>query len=78
MVVDEVHSSASGVGAPMIPRGQVIHHQQRYKAQQRVTTTISQLSRSREFHMKVLQGGGVEHHRGHRSVIYTGDVGNAV
>ena len=37
-----VHSS--GVGAPMVPKGQVIHHQQRCRAQQRVTTTISQLS----------------------------------
>ena len=37
-----VHSS--GVGASMIPRGQVIHHQQRCSAQQRVTTTISRLS----------------------------------
>ena len=28
--------------------------------------------------MKVLRGGGGERHRGHRSVIYTGDVGGAV
>ena len=48
-----VHSS--GVGARMVPRGQVIHHQQRCRAQQRVTTTISQLSRSGEFHLKVLR-----------------------
>ena len=67
-----VHSS--GVGAPMVPRGQVIHHQQRCRAQQRVITTISQLSWSGEFHSRVLRGGGVEHHRGHRSVIYAGDV----
>ena len=37
-----VHSS--GVGPPMVPRGHVIHHQQRCRAQQRVTTTITQLS----------------------------------
>ena len=37
-----VHSTA--VGAPMVPGGYVIHHQQRCRAQQRVTTTISQLS----------------------------------
>ena len=54
---ETVHSS--GVGAPMVPRGQVIHHQQRCKAQQRVVPTISQLSRSGEFHLKVLRGGGV-------------------
>jgi len=34
----------SEVGAPMIPRGQVIYHQQRCRAQQRVVPTISQLS----------------------------------
>ena len=34
----------SGVGPPMVPRGQVIHHQQRCRAQHRVTTTISQLT----------------------------------
>ena len=69
-----VHSS--GVGARMVPRGQVIHHQQRCRAQQRVTTTISPLSRSGEFHLRVLRAG--ERHRGHRSVIYAGDVGGAV
>ena len=71
-----VHSS--GVGAPMVPRDQVIHHQQRCRAQQRVVPTISQLSRSGEFHLRDLRGGRVEHHRGHRSVIYAGDVGGAV
>ena len=69
-----VHSS--GVGAPMVPRGQVIHHQQRCRAQQRVTTTISQISG--KFHLRDLRGGGVERHRGHRSVIYAGDVSGAV
>ena len=34
----------SGVGAPMVPRGQVIHHQQRYSAQHQVVPTISQMS----------------------------------
>ena len=48
-----VHSS--GVGAPMVPRGQVIHHQQRCRAQQQVTTTITPLSRSGEFHLRVLR-----------------------
>ena len=62
---------------PMVPRGQVIHHQQRCRAQQRVTTTITQLSRSNEFHSRDLRGGGVERHRGHRSVIYEGHVGSA-
>ena len=71
-----VHSS--GVGAPMVPRGQVIHHQQRCRAQQRVTPSISQLSRSGEFLLKVWRGEGLEHHRGHRSVIYAGDVRGAV
>ena len=71
-----VHSS--GVGASMVPRGQVIHHQQRCEAQQRVTTTITQLSRSGEFHLKSFTRGGGERHRGHRSVIYAGDVGGAV
>ena len=71
-----VHSS--GVGARMVPRGQVIHHQQRCRAQQRVTTTISQLSRSGEFHSKDLRGGGVKRHRGHQSVIHEGDVDGAV
>ena len=71
-----VHSS--GVGAPMVPRGQVIHHQQRCRAQQRVVPTISQLSRSGEFHLRVLRGGAVERHRGHRSVIYARDVSGAV
>ena len=52
----------SEVGPPMVPRGQVIHHQQRCRAQQRVTTTIFRLSRSGEVHLKVLRGGGVEHH----------------
>ena len=33
-----------GVGASMVPRGHVIHHQQRCTAQQRVVPTISQLS----------------------------------
>ena len=28
--------------------------------------------------MRVLRGGGGERHRGHRSVIYEGDVGSAV
>ena len=28
--------------------------------------------------MRVLRGGGGERHRGHRSVIYAGDVGDAV
>jgi len=28
--------------------------------------------------MRVLRGGGGERHRGHRSVIYAGDVGGAV
>ena len=37
-----VHTS--GVGPPMVSRGHVIHHQQRYRAQQRVVPTISQLS----------------------------------
>ena len=37
-----VHSS--GVGAPMIPRGHVIHHQQTCTAQQQVVPTISRLS----------------------------------
>ena len=37
-----VHSS--GVGAPMIPRGHVIHHQQRCRAQQQVVSAITQLS----------------------------------
>ena len=64
-----VHSS--GVGAPMVPRGQVIHHQQRCRAQQRVVPTISQLSWSGEFHMRVLRGGGGERHRGHQSVHIT-------
>ena len=68
-----VHSS--GVGAPMVPRGQVIHHQQRCRAQQRVTTTISQISG--EFHLRDLRGGGGERHRGHRCVIYEGDVTGA-
>ena len=61
----------------MVPRGQLIHHQQRCRAQQRVTTTISQLSRSGEFHSKDLRGGGVKRHRGHRSVIYKGNVRSA-
>ena len=64
------------VGASMIPRGQVIHHQQRCRAQQRVVPTISQLSWSGEFHLRVLRAG--ERHRGHRSVIYAGDVGGAM
>ena len=34
----------SGVGAPMVPRGHVIHHQQTCSAQQRVVPTITQLS----------------------------------
>ena len=34
----------SGVGARMVPRGRVIHHEQRCRAQQRVVPTISQLS----------------------------------
>ena len=33
-----------GVGAPMVPRGQVIHHQQTCRAQQRVVPTISRWS----------------------------------
>ena len=37
-----VHSSE--VGAPMIPRGQVMHHQQRCRAPQRVVSTITRLS----------------------------------
>ena len=49
-----VHSS--GVGASMVPRGQVIHHQQRWSAQQRVTTTISRLSWSGEF--QIIWGSG--------------------
>ena len=32
----------------------------------------------REFHLRVLQGGGGEHHKGHRSVIYAGDSSSAV
>ena len=34
----------SGVGAPMVPRGQVIHHQQTCRAQQQVVPTISRWS----------------------------------
>ena len=45
----------SGVGARMVPRGRVIHHEQRCRAQQQVTTTISQLSWSGEFHLRVLR-----------------------
>ena len=41
-----VHSS--GVGPPMVPRGHVIHHQQRCSAQQQVVPTISRLSSSGE------------------------------
>ena len=52
-----VHSS--GVGASMVPRGQVIHHHQRCRAQQRVATTIS---------LKGLRRGREERHRGHRRV----------
>ena len=52
--------NTSGVGAPMIPRGQVIYHQQRCRAQQRVVPTISQWSWSGEFHLRVLRGGGGE------------------
>ena len=37
-----VHTS--GVGASMVPRGHVIHHQQRCIAQQQVVPTITQLS----------------------------------
>ena len=33
----------SGVGAPMVPRGHVIHHQQMFRAQQRVEPTITRL-----------------------------------
>ena len=39
----------------MVPGGRVIHHEQRYSAQQRVAPTITQLSRSGEFHLKVLR-----------------------
>ena len=48
-----VHSS--GVRARMVPMVQVIYHQQRCRAQQRVVPTISQLSRSGEFHLRVLR-----------------------
>ncbi len=33
----------SGVGAPMVPRGHVIHHHQRCRAQQQVIPTIARL-----------------------------------
>jgi hypothetical protein len=36
-----VHSS--GVGPPMVPRGHVIHHHQRCRAQQQVVPTIARL-----------------------------------
>ena len=34
----------SGVGAPMVPRDHVIHHQQRCRAQQQVVPTTSRWS----------------------------------
>ena len=70
-----VHSTR--VGAPMVPRGQVIQHQQTCRAQQRVVPTISRSSGSSKVHFKVLRGGGVEHHKRRWGVIYEGDIGSA-
>ena len=61
----------------MVPRGQVIHHQQTCRAQQRVVPTISRSSGSSKVHFKVLRGGGVEHHKRRWGVIYEGDIGSA-
>ena len=65
-----VHTS--GVGAPMVPRGHVIHHQQRCRAQQQVIPTIARLIWRSSFEslMKVLRGRRVERQKRRWSVIY--------
>ena len=68
----------SGVGARMVPRGCVIHHEQRWGAQQRVKPTMTLSSRSGEIHLIVLREGGGERRSRNRSIIYEGDVDNAV
>ena len=55
-----------GVGASMVPRSQVIHHQQRCRAQQRVIPTIIDCLDLENFiqesyiHVYLLRGGGVK------------------
>ena len=46
-----VHSTT--VGAPMVPRGQVIHHQQRCGVQQQIATTMC-VNNDFIFHKKFL------------------------
>ena len=69
---------STNVGAPVNHKDRIIHHEQRWGAQQRVKPTMTQSFRSGEFHLKVLREGGGERRSRHRSIIYEGDVANAV
>ena len=69
---------STNVGAPVNHKDRIIHHEQRWGAQQRVKPTMTRSSRSGEIHLKGLREGGGEHRSRHRSIIYEGDVANAV
>ena len=69
---------STNVGAPVNRKDRIIYHEQRWGAQQRVKPTMTLSSRSGEIHLIVLRGGGGERRSRHRSIIYEGDVDNAV